>query len=1058
VKGFSFCARGDLHGETEQGPGILARAVCHAVDNALVLEELIIRRLLPCEPSGNNGPMSSALKLNPEQLKAVEHGEGPLLIIAGPGSGKTRVITQRIVHLLAGSGGGAEDPLSLIDFKSAELRNGEFSGGTIRPENILALTFTDRAAVEMQRRVRDALPELDSPPHISTFHAFCYEVLRKRHFERTLLDKVDVWIFLRRRMERLELDFYQKLAEPGAFLHSLNDFFSRCQDELIEPTDFERYADALEQEFLALAPSLDAAERTLRQQEIQKKQELARVFRNSRKLIAEAGCSSLGSLIPETVRLFDREPEAREYYRQRFRYVLVDEFQDTNYAQVELLKRLVKAPYNITAVGDDDQAIYRFRGASHGAFKMFDEAFPGHETVFLDTNYRSTKRILRAADIVIAKNDRYEAKPKLRTSQGAGSPVYLLQSPDYLSEAVWIAEEVTRLAKRGTAPGDIAVLYRAHAYRDLQVEQFRRRKIPFAIRGLSILSTIILRDLLAYLNIIHSPHDNVSLTRVLLAPRWSFPEELALEVRQQASRDRCSLYDVLESWEASAAANPLEQTGWPELKRLLRELRKYAEHAPVTALLHRLIGRLELTFLPQDPDGAYVEAFRKFLEEWEGKSDSWKLLEFREYFQYFLEAGGSIEAPEPANAADAVQMMTVHAAKGLEFPVVFILSVAPRRFPHSEQKPVIEFPEALRRGPQPPADIHEQEERRLFYVALTRAKERLYVSSVTKPGKKTSAFIDDLLSNPAVAARDLERIQVPEAPVEAAEAPRAQPAPRGRPAASKLQGSLFGDEPSAPGVYPPIAAWASRTPPIVAEQKLRLSASAIVTYEDCPQKFKFSHYLKIPTGPQPALTFGNIMHQCVRRYFELRRQGPVKFEQLQAHFEQIWKSAGFQDQYQEQAYKRAGLEQLRTFVKNHATSTTLPLGMEVHFALDLGDVVLEGRIDQINPLPDRAVELVDYKTGRPPSQKDADKSLQLSVYALAARDQMQLNPARLTFYSLTHNEAVCSVRTPKDLDAVIGETREVAAQIRQQLFPPRPGFVCRYCDYVMICPAHEETF
>ncbi|MBZ5669315.1 MAG: ATP-dependent helicase [Acidobacteriia bacterium] len=1002
--------------------------------------------------------MSSALKLNPEQLKAVEHGEGPLLIIAGPGSGKTRVITQRIVHLLAGSGGGGEDAPALIDFVGMELRSGEFSGERIRSDTILALTFTDKAAAEMQRRVRESLPELDSPPHISTFHAFCYEALRKRHFERTLLDKVDVWIFLRRRMEKLELDFYQKLAEPGAFLHSLNDFFSRCQDELIEPVDFERYAEALEKEFLLLAPSLDAAERTLRQQEIQKKQELARVFRNSRKLIEEAGCSSLGSLIPETVRLFDHEPEVLEYYRQRFRYVLVDEFQDTNYAQVELLKRLVKAPYNITAVGDDDQAIYRFRGASHGAFKMFDEAFPGHETVFLDTNYRSTKRILRAADVVIARNDRYEAKPKLRTSQDAGCPVYLLQSPEYLSEAVWIGEEVTRLTKHGTAPGDIAVLYRAHAYRDPLVEQFRRRKIPFAIRGLSILSTIILRDLLAYLNIIHSPHDNISLTRVLLAPRWSFPEELALEVRQQASRDRCSLYEVLESWEASAAADPLEQTGWPELKRLLRELHKYAEHAPVTALLHRLIGRLELAFLPQDPDGAYVEAFQKFLEEWEGKSDSWKLLEFREYFQYFLEAGGSIEAPEPANAADAVQMMTVHAAKGLEFPVVFILSVAPRRFPHSEQKAVIEFPEALRKGPQPPANIHEQEERRLFYVALTRAKERLYISSVTKPGKKTSAFIDDLLPNPAVAARDLERIQVPEVPAEATGAPPAQPAPREPPAASRLQGSLFGDEPSAPGVYPPIAAWASRTPAIVAGEKLRLSASAIGTYEDCPQKFKFSHYLKIPAGPQPALTFGNIMHQCVRRYFELRRQGPVKFEPLQAHFEQIWKSAGFQDQYQEQAYKKAGLEQLRTFVKNHETSTTLPLGMEVHFALDLGDVVLEGRVDQINPLPDHAVELVDYKTGRPPSQKDADKSLQLSVYALAARDQMQLNPARLTFYSLTHNEPVCSVRTPKDLDAVIREIREVAAQIRQQLFPPRPGFVCKYCNYVMICPAHEETF
>ena len=210
-------------------------------------------------------------------------------------------------------------------------------------------------------------------------------------------------------------------------------------------------------------------------------------------------------------------------------------------------------------------------------------------------------------------------------------------------------------------------------------------------------------------------------------------------------------------------------------------------------VLQRLIGRLELSFLPQDPDGAYVEAFRKFLEKWEGKSESWKLDAFLEYFEYFREAGGAIEAPEPENSAHAVQMMSVHAAKGLEFPVVFILSVAPRRFPHSEQKPVIEFPEALRKGPPPPANIHEQEERRLLYVGLTRAEDRLYVSSVAKPGKKPSIFISDLTSNPTVEARDLERIQVPEAPPETAEAPRAQPVPRERPPDPKPQGSLFGD-------------------------------------------------------------------------------------------------------------------------------------------------------------------------------------------------------------------------------------------------------------------------
>ena len=224
-----------------------------------------------------------------------------------------------------------------------------------------------------------------------------------------------------------------------------------------------------------------------------------------------------------------------------------------------------------------------------------------------------------------------------------------------------------------------------------------------------------------------------------------------------------------------------------------------------------MIGRLELSFLPQDPDGGYVEAFRKFLEKWEGKSESWKLDAFLEYFEYFREAGGQIEAPEPENSSHAVQMMSVHAAKGLEFPVVFILSVAPRRFPHSEQKPVIEFPEALRKGPPPPANIHEQEERRLLYVGLTRAEDRLYVSSVAKPGKKPSVFISDLASNPTVEARDIERIEVPEAPPETVDAPPARPVPRQRPSAPKPQGSLFGDAPSAPGIYPPIAEWASRT-------------------------------------------------------------------------------------------------------------------------------------------------------------------------------------------------------------------------------------------------------
>ncbi len=1055
------------------------------------------------------------LRLNPPQQDAVQHGEGALLVIAGPGSGKTRVITQRIVRLLQ------ENP-------------------DLDPQSILALTFTEKAAAEMKRRVREALPELESEPRISTFHAFCYSVLKNRDFDRRLLDRVDVWIFLRRRMAQLRLDHYQKLAEPGAFLHDLNEFFSRCQDDLIEPVDFAAYVGKLQQRFEARRTAAvssgsstgsvatlppDEEGLALEREELEKKKELARVFHASRKLIEGAGYSSLGSLIAETVRLFDREAATLDECRSRFRYVLVDEFQDTNYAQVELLRRLVGTPWNIMAVGDDDQAIYRFRGASHGAFNMFDEAFPGHKTVYLSENYRSTPTILRSAAVVISKNERYQKKPPLSTTNPEGSKLYLLESPDYESEAAWISDEVERLGRRGTKHGEIAILYRAHGHRDALVAEFRRRRIPFSIRGLSILSTSIIRDVTAYLRLVQSPHDNISLTRVLLAPRWRFPEDLALEMRRQAGRDRVSLYSELNAVERSLFSAELKSTGWPNLAFLLAEFRKLSESAPVTALFDRLIARLGLKSKLADRDKAYLVAFRKFLAGWEERNwdaireaddglsavpdrltpaDSAKptpLAEFMEYFDYFIEAGGTVPAPEPANPANAVQMMTAHAAKGLEYAVVFVTSVARQRFPHREERPVIEFPEELRKGPPTPPDIHLQEERRLFYVALTRARDRLYVSSVGEPGQKLSIFIDDLLSDPLVATRDIERVQIsarlPATGERSAEPATRTPAPQSRVANAPGQLGLFaaGELPVEGPATVEIEAWALRPPRLPSGEKLHLSATAIESYKDCPLKFKFTHYLKVPTGPQAALTFGGIMHRAVRYYFKLRQDRMPRREEVEDFYLRSWKGLGFEDSYQEEKYKRAGLDQLRTFVERHNQSTVPPgITLEQSFVLDLGDVELEGRIDQINPLggvrsgarqgsmtanrtrdlfgveqhpadpeaagtkpaPPGLVELIDYKTGRPRSEKDASKSLQLSVYALAAKRELGMEPVKLSFYNLTNNEPVSTIRTTKNLERAEDQIHEVAEKIRELKFDPKPGFGCKYCDFMAICPAHEE--
>ena len=983
------------------------------------------------------------LELNPEQREAIEHGEGPLLVVAGPGSGKTRAITERIVHLLQHVPG-------------------------LQPEQILAVTFTEKAAGEMKHRVTKTLPDLQDPPHISTFHSFCYQILRERHFDRRLLDKVDVWIFLRQRMQHLGLDFYQKLAEPGAFLHDLNEFFSRCQDELIEPDDFEAYVARAEQEFLKRAAGLDPDEATLEGDEILKQKELARVFRNSRRLIEEAGCSNLGSLISETVRLFDREPETLQGQRSKFRFVLVDEFQDSNFAQVELLRRLVAPHLNITAVGDDDQAIYRFRGAAHGAFEMFHRAFPGAKVVNLYRNYRSTRRVLRASGVVIGKNTHGGKKPALKTEREDGEKIVLLDSADYPSEAAWVAGEIERLAKRGTRLGDIAVLYRAHNHRDLLVREFRARQIPFNIRGLSVLSTAIVRDAVAYLRLVLSPHDNISLTRVMLAGRWRFPERLALDIRKQSTRDRCSIFTAIEAREKSEPKGEISQTGWGELKRSLEILRSASHELPVTKLFDQLAELLRPPLGFSISDQAYLEAFRKFLQDWEGKSETRRLAEFMTYFLYFQDAGGKVEAPSPEDSASAVQMMTVHAAKGLEFPVVFILSVAARRFPHGEQKAVIEFPDALRKCPAPPPDIHLQEERRLFFVAMTRAKDRLLISSVCKPGKKSSVFIDDLLSNPALAARDVEQFQAPPIAPEESDDRRVRPpaSSPARQAKKKSQAELFADADSAPkAVHPRLADLVGPMPEAPEGESLHLSATAIETFETCPLKYKLGHVLHIPAGPQPTLTFGNIMHQAVRHYFELRKKGKVKFEDVERFYLNAWRSAGFEDAYQEETYRKEGIEQLREFVLRHE-AIEIPaeaIRAEQHFVLDLGECVLEGRIDQINPVAtpgrqDLAVELVDYKTGRPKSQKDADKSLQLSIYALAARDGLSLRPVKLTFYNLTSNQPVSTTRTEGDLKKAQAEIREAAGEIRKSDFQPKPGFACKWCDYVPICPAHEEVY
>jgi len=969
---------------------------------------------------GSSPGVAHTVQLNPAQRAAVEHLHGPLLVVAGAGTGKTRVIVERVLHLLR--------------------TIPELDG-----ESVLAITYTNKAAAEMAARIRRLGDRRAEQVGVHTFHDFCYKLLRRHDEALRILDGVDYWIFLRRRLDKLGLDLFKKISEPGRFLKAFTEFFSRCQDELVSPEDYAAYVTGLERAFEEEKELLSADARAVREQELRKQQELARAYAAAERLLAEAQRTTFGGSLLSAVQLLERRADLREHYQERFRYILVDEFQDANIAQIRLLELLSAKHRNLMAVGDDDQAIYRFRGASYASFDKFDELFPGARKVTLTQNYRSTARILRVAGQLIAQNGpaRYKQDKRLVPTAGEGEKVRLAEVDDAAHEAAYVVGEIERYRKTtGTYTG-CAVIYRNHAHRNALVKALVRAGIPFVIRGLSVTYSVVVRDLLAYLRCLQSPQENVSLARLLGIPAWQVTPEQLLELLERARRQRDEQGNRSSLAQAIAAAPESfrdRRTRVSELMALLADLRGRAAALPVSELFELLLERLGVRLLPADPDRPYLEAFAAFLRDWEtDKSETKRLGELIEYLDYFEEAGGAIELPDEPLERDAVHLMTAHTAKGLEFDAVFVLRLNHNQFPVSHRAPLFEFPLKLMKEAKPPqGDFHTQEERRLCYVALTRARRRLTLSTYKKP----SIFLDDILSDPR-ASRDLEQFTPP------ASAP---------PSGAERAATLF----ASPGaIYSRIAAWAANAqPPVEDGEPVTLSHSGIAAYGECPLQYKLGQVWGLRGGSNPAMVFGLIMHRSVVEYFKARQKsGEVSPEELLHIYEQEWRKAGwpFPDPYQQEQYRGSGWEQLQAFHQLQSGRTVAVLELEKTFKWPWeDDLVLTGRIDQINRLDGRAVEIVEYKTGEPPTPEKLKKNLQLPLYALAAEKHLGYVPARLTLHNLTANDPISFVPEEKQTAKALEKMREVGAAVRAGEFPAQPGHACRRCAFPLICPEFEQ--
>jgi DNA helicase II / ATP-dependent DNA helicase PcrA len=977
-------------------------------------------------------PAESGLKLNDAQRRAITHGQGPLLVIAGAGTGKTRVITERIRHLLQ-------------------------SDESLSGENILGLTFTNKAAGEMKARVVRATGERGKDVTLATFHAFCESLLKEAAPERLMLDKIDHWILLRRNLERLKLDKYRRLADPGQFLNDFVEFFSRCQDELVSCEDYQRHADGLAAQLEAERDALDEDTFKERAEDVALQQEIARAYRASEDLLREKKRVSFGSLITGAVELLETNEDVRRKQQEKFRYILVDEFQDTNIAQLRLLELLAGETKNIVAVGDNDQAIYRFRGASFGSFKLFLERFAGWREggdstpfrVSLVENYRSTPNILRVATQVIAQNTVSADFPKkvLSANKEESEKIRIVELETEEDEARWIVSELQRLHAAGRKWHDFAVLYRQHAHRDELVEELSRHKIPFVISKLSILDHPLVKDVLAYLRLIATPFDDIACARVVAAPAWSLEPTDLVRFAERARKEKKALYDTLQAPQGQLAFDS-SHAALGRLVDFLTEQRKTLRRRSAREILADLLEWLEVPQRATAQDRKYVTRLSEFVKEWEPKSETRGLAEFVEYLGYYSQAGGTISL-EDDFPGDAVQLMTVHGAKGLEFPQVFLLRINNKKFPTTERHRVFEFPAALMKEGEPAEQFHIQEERRLFYVALTRAENRLTLTTLTEKKGKIPVFIEDLLMDPALKRRDVHQLspKLPELP------PAAK---KESPGAADSQ--LFPASAAPPKFFSRIADWALEFHPPTPEP-LTLSPSAVSGYRSCPQQFLFSRGWSLKEGPKAVLSFGSVMHTTIKRFVDQLRKGvKLPFEEVARIFETEWTSAGFEDDYQESGYKKDGLEQLRAF---HASTLENPpqiLEQEKSFELPLeNNITIIGRMDQVNSLGRKDVEIIDYKTGKPKKDADAKKDLQLSLYALAAKEIFEWNPVRLVFHYLQNNQIQVTTRDAKQLDEAQKIVQEAAADIRAGEFPPNPGFVCRTCAYRPICPAHEES-
>ncbi len=955
--------------------------------------------------------------LNPQQKKAVIYDRGPLLIIAGAGTGKTRVITRRVAYLIA--------------------------SGKAKSEEILALTFTDKAAAEMEERVDVLVPYGYVNIWISTFHAFGERVLKERALDIGLdpdfrvLTRAEQMIFIKEHLFEFPLDYYRPLGNPDRYVNALVTVFSRARDEDVSPKEYLAYAEELEAKSKKNPKDEGLAEIA------KKEKEIALNYRKYQELKLKEGMVDFGDQFHLVLKLFREHPSVLKEYQKQFKYILVDEFQDTNFAQFELVKLLAKEHDNITVSADDDQSIYKFRGAAISNVIGFIDTYRNAKKVVITKNYRSTQTILDCAYRLIRNNDPDRLEVKTGVNKKLKGRMKNGKKPEHLhyDTISYEADQVAKIIKEKVENGeynyqDFAILVRSNNDAEPYLRAMNMENLPWRFTGnQGLYSQDVIRLVTSFLRILSNLSDSVSLYHLASSEIYKISMDALTYCANYSSRKNIPLYRVFKDIEQISELQDINEKEQDKIKGLVADIDKFLEASRSLSTGNVLYKFLNDTgylkqLTKQETQGSEekIKNLAKFFEvvkNFNSLTEHDRVPVFVSHLDLLINSGDDPAVAEADIDIPAINILTIHKAKGLEFPVVFMVSLVMNKFPWPKRKEPIELPEKLVKDILPIGDFFIQEERRLFYVGMTRAQKELYLTSARDYGgkrpRKVSLFILEALN---LSKTEFEPYKSKALEVINRHAPK-QKAPSVKAIPSK-------------------------------EKMIDLSPYKIDDYLTCPLKYKYIHILRIPILRHHAVIYGKILHDVVAEYFRRKLNNQkVTLDNLLSYYENIWTDEGYLSKEHERERYKTGGKTIEQFFKREEKTNKLPTSIEEDFKIILNNCRISGRWDRIDENDDESV-IIDYKSSNINDQKKADRrtknSIQLDIYALAYKEKRGYLPDRVELHFLESGLVGKDKKTEKELDKAIGKIKEVSESIRRGDFNAKPTYqACTYCPYNQIC-------